>query len=60
MLRDCDEAGIDRGRPAGSGGFNVDEALQVMLGVFAEMDDDLRTIVVRFKKRQNKPSAGKC
>ena len=44
---------------AGSGGFDSDDALQIMMSVFREMTDDARTIIVRFrKKRQNQPSEG--
>ena len=41
---------------AGSGSFAPDEALDVMLATFANMDDDARVVIVRFKREQNKTS----
>lgn len=35
---------------AGSGGFDADEALQVMIGAFEPMTANARTVIVRFKK----------
>jgi O-acetyl-ADP-ribose deacetylase (regulator of RNase III) len=40
---------------AGSGGFDTDDALQIMMSVFNEMTDNTKTIIVRFRrKRQNR------
>ena len=40
---------------AGSGGFDAEDALQIMMSVFGEMTDDVRTIIVRFRRKRQDP-----